>query len=1092
MGKVFRLHDGQTGSGWFVSNPITNQQLSTILTEGSELATSIPTPFARIDLFKTAFKWVTDNGIIGETAYHKLVSEAFDVAQLFFFSPIYNQKIKIISWSPQERLNYLQENGSRKHQRFAATLSVFWNQEGDVKAFGFDKFNKFHFLLNQANEVIGGTSPATLFFSAPDAAAKCTDITRGENVLFDSNPFPLHLRDPQFIKYIYTLQKQNNFAEYFPEVYAYLDKSLEHLPQNLRVEIADIQQHNLIDYPSCVVNNNLNDVCEVSGIKLATTQGTVGDIETESDFVIKTELDCEGPLPLVLPNDRFPKRWIYTTKGNYWNENTEIPVKSSRNPNVLPIQDNAYPWLTIDDFFEDKLIALDYVLDSINYATLGSKDSLLPLKPLFFKYFTTDLLRKNLEIRVLAGGGVQYNLKVPVRKGEIIFKKLYHSEDIIKSDFHLAIFPFNKIEKGEYYIGFNDFEYQSNNSFSIETYLRGKSNSNLVFVDKHVSELKNEQSKYVKTAYFDVVRVLTNNAGGVIIPLFNSNTSHNKLSFAVDFGTTNTHIEYKVNQNASKGYILNQNLSIWQSIFSDENTEPIQIARGKLFDKVIVPHELGNGSKFKFPLRTSIAHNVNIDFTKNVDLFLHIHNYLLFGKSDIPSYLKVKNNIKWSNYDKEEDKIIVEKYIEYLLQIIYYKTIIENGDLSNVKVYWFYPVSMAQFELNILSNKWELCYKKVFGLDKIDGLLISMPESTAPFMQYKSTHPGLSLSIDIGGGSSDLALFNNASVEPEFISSFRFAGNSIFGDGFEDSPLSGNSDNNGFVNSYKEIAGNYIKGASDLDPALAKIYDDIINNSKRSSDFSDLLFSLEENENITFNYTNALQSNQKLKLPILIFYGAISFYAAKLLNKTGSKIPQNVLLSGSASKSVKILCPSNLSALSNYMKFILEKVNNSDAPSNFQITLSNNPKEITCVGALNSGLDSSIVNNKIIYWPGGNTVKTFFGDISEKNGNAVASLTYSDIMNNSDYKMQITNSILEFFEILDSYIVQNSIENAFSISDEAYLKFKNSRNLNLLNYLEYGIKSSNKRDGQKVEETLFFFPLIGLLNSLSFELAQME
>jgi hypothetical protein len=88
--------------------------------------------------------------------------------------------------------------------------------------------------------------------------------------------------------------------------------------------------------------------------------------------------------------------------------------------------------------------------------------------------------------------------------------------------------------------------------------------------------------------------------------------------------------------------------------------------------------------------------------------------------------------------------------------------------------------------------------------------------------------------------------------------------------------------------------------------------------------------------------------------------------------------------------------------------------------------------------------------------------------------------------------MQITNSILEFFEILDSYIVQNSIENAFSISDEAYLKFKNSRNLNLLNYLEYGIKSSNKRDGQKVEETLFFFPLIGLLNSLSFELAQME
>ncbi len=1092
MGKVFRLHEGQTGSGWFISNPITNEQLKTILTEGSELATSIPTPFARIDLFKTAFKWVADNGIIGETAYHKLVSEALDVAQLFFFSPIYNHRIKIVSWSPKERLNDLKLNGSPKHQRFADTLSIFWNQEGDVKAFGFDKFNKFHFILNQSNEVIGGTSPATLFFSAPDAASKCGDITRGENVLFDSNPFPLHLRDPQFVKYVFTLQRQNNFAEYFPEVYSYLDKSLQHLPQNLRVQIASIQQMDLVNYPSCVVNNNLNDVCEVSGIKLCTTQGTLGDIENESDFVINPELECQGPLPLVLPNDRFTPRWIYTTNGNYWNENTTIPSKNIRNSNVLPIQENEYPWLTMDDFFEDKLIKLDYKLNNKNYATLGSNDCLLPLTPLFFKYFKPNLLNENLEIRELAGGGVQYNLKVPVRNGEIVFKKLYHSEDIIKSDFHLAIFPFTKIDKGEYYIGFNDFEYQSHKSFSIETYLRGKSNSDLVFVDKHISDIRNEQSKYVKSSYFDVVRVFTNNAGGIIIPIFNSNTSHNQLSFAVDFGTTNTHIEYKVNQNASKSFELNHMSSIWQSIFSNENTEPIQIEREKLFDKIVIPHEIGNNSKIKFPLRTSIAHNISTDFTRNVDLFLHISNYLLFGKSGIPPYLKNKNNIKWSNYDKEEDKIIVEKYIEYLLKIIYYKTIIENGDLTNVKVYWFYPVSMAQYELNILSNKWELCYKKVFGLDEIGGLLISMPESTAPFMHYKSTHPGLSLSVDIGGGSSDLALFNNAGVEPEFISSFRFAGNSIFGDGFEDSPLSGNSDNNGFVYTYKNVVENYIKGASDLDPGLAYIFDDIISNSKRSSDFSDLLFSLEENNNITFNYTNALQANQKLKLPILIFYGAISFYAAKLLMKTGSNIPQNILLSGSASKSIKILCPSSFKALSNYMKFIFEKVNNSVAPANFQITLSANPKEITCVGALNSGINSSILDNRIIFWPGGNLESNYLGEISENNGNVKEGLTYSDVLNSDVFKMQINNSLSEFFEVFDTYVAQSSLLNSFDISDDSFIRFKELRDLNLMNYLEYGIKSNNKRDGQRVEETLFFFPLIGLLNSLSFELAQME
>lgn len=1088
MGKVFRLHEGQTGSGWFVSNPVTNEQLKTVLTEGSELATSIPTPFARIDLFKTAFKWVTDNGINGDTAYHKLVSEAFDVAQLFFFSPIYGQRIKIASWAPQERLNYLKENGSRKHQRFADTLSIFWNQEGDVKAFGFDRFSKFHFLLNQANEVIGGTSPATLFFSAPDAASKCQDINTGE---FAANPSSLHLRDPRFIKYIFTLQKQPNFAEYFPEVYAYLDKTMGQLPQNLRVEIAAIQQVDLMNYPSCVVNNNLNDVCEVSGIRLATTQGIVADIETESDFVIKPELDCVSPLPLVLPNERFNQNWIYTTGGIYWNEKNVISSRENRNSNRLPFVENEYPWLTVDDFFEDKLIALDYQLDSENYAIHGSKNCLLPLTPLFFKYFTPDILKENLEIRELAGGGVQYNLKIPVRKGVIVFKKIYHAEDIIKSDFHLAIFPFTKIEKGEYYIGFNDFEYQSHKSFSIETYLGGKFNSNSVFVDKHVSVLENENSKYVKTANFDVVRVLTNNVGGVIIPIFQLNTSHNQLSFAVDFGTTNTHIEYKVNQNASKAYDINRISSIWKSIFSIENTDPIQIKREKLFDKIVIPHEIGDNSKTKFPLRTSIAHNISTDFTQNVDVFLHISNYLLFGKSGIPSYLKKRNNIKWSNYDKEEDKVIVEKYIEYLLKIIYYKTIIENGDLGKVKVYWFYPVSMAKYELDILANKWEICYKKVFGLENVDELLISMPESTAPFMHYKATHPGLSLSIDIGGGSSDLALFNNAGIKPEFISSFRFAGNSIFGDGFEDSPLSGNSDNNGFVYCYSNIVENYIKGASGKEELL-EIYDDIISNSKRSSDFSDLLFSFEENENITFNYTNALQSNQKLKLPILIFYGAIGYYAAKLLKKTGSNIPQNILLSGSASKSVKILCPTSLNELSGYVKFILEKVNNSVAPSNFQLTLSANPKEITCVGALNSGIDSSILDNRIIYWPGGNVDNNFLGEISENRAILPNGLTYSDILNSNDLKMQINQSISEFFEILDSYVSQHSITNSFAISEEVYLKFKESRNLNLSNFLEYGIKSNNKREGQKIEETLFFYPLIGLLNSLSFELAQME
>lgn len=47
--------------------------------------TSIPSPFARIDLVKTAFKEVCNSGNLkGETIFHKMVSDTLDVGEIFF------------------------------------------------------------------------------------------------------------------------------------------------------------------------------------------------------------------------------------------------------------------------------------------------------------------------------------------------------------------------------------------------------------------------------------------------------------------------------------------------------------------------------------------------------------------------------------------------------------------------------------------------------------------------------------------------------------------------------------------------------------------------------------------------------------------------------------------------------------------------------------------------------------------------------------------------------------------------------------------------------------------------------------------------
>ena len=93
MSKVFRLYkDGaETYEGWNDSPtfPYNATNRDTIEDPDGASAkneiTSIPSPFARIDLIKTAFKEVCKNdvkGLSGNTIFHKMVSDTLDVAEM--------------------------------------------------------------------------------------------------------------------------------------------------------------------------------------------------------------------------------------------------------------------------------------------------------------------------------------------------------------------------------------------------------------------------------------------------------------------------------------------------------------------------------------------------------------------------------------------------------------------------------------------------------------------------------------------------------------------------------------------------------------------------------------------------------------------------------------------------------------------------------------------------------------------------------------------------------------------------------------------------------------------------------------------------
>ena len=172
MAYNFRFHDGIDVKGWENSNPLNEVAINAIKdpngAHSSREITSIPSPFARIDLVKTAFKEVVKIGLEGNTIYHKLVSDALDIGQIFFESDKYSDKIEIISWDKKADLDKLLSSQNPNHKLLGESLRLYLEQ--DQSTYNFDKLSKLYLINYKGGpnpiNIIGGTSPATLFFTS--------------------------------------------------------------------------------------------------------------------------------------------------------------------------------------------------------------------------------------------------------------------------------------------------------------------------------------------------------------------------------------------------------------------------------------------------------------------------------------------------------------------------------------------------------------------------------------------------------------------------------------------------------------------------------------------------------------------------------------------------------------------------------------------------------------------------------------------------------------------------------------------------------------------------------------------------------------
>ncbi|MBR3726091.1 MAG: hypothetical protein IKN21_00580, partial [Prevotella sp.] len=239
MSKILSYNNKTTGEGWI---PLTSQynadEIDMIDDPNGGLSqqprTAIPSPFAQMDLVKNAFKRLSMHSRLqGEAMDEKLVSNALDVAQLFFnYSELRNQ-LRIVEWNRDTQLEMLKN--SPQHKLLGETIEMFLEQ--DKEAFNFDRMDRIYFLV-YGNQVVGSTSPVTLFMATPNAREGRFPIPVEQNVnLFDLWR-PLHQRDQKFVKYLYALfTAYPDLKKWCGELNGYLIASLPLLPPTLQNEI---------------------------------------------------------------------------------------------------------------------------------------------------------------------------------------------------------------------------------------------------------------------------------------------------------------------------------------------------------------------------------------------------------------------------------------------------------------------------------------------------------------------------------------------------------------------------------------------------------------------------------------------------------------------------------------------------------------------------------------------------------------------------------------------------------------------------------------------------------------------------------------
>ena len=1108
-----------SGSYGIIPNAIDSTHIKDGLTERGaglgKLGSSMPSPMARLFLFSAALREVNDlegknpndghkgkedeKGNFEPTPYHDLVGEMLDMLE-FVFKYGDDPDFHVQRWDVVKECQALEQSAVPAHKQLASALRSAFE-------FGVLKDQPIY-LFFWKKEVFGGTSPISLVYTSANLRTslgrdKFTGV--GGNVLFSDKAVPLYKRDVAFREYLYRLGR-TDLAGILPssplyQLSKYIQDSATHY---------DIDLDNIVK----VAPDNFNGVknlqtqgtnVKVAGVQLRVSEHTIVIDQTTSDYLLNPSVNYyqRGNSTISIPMILVPQGVdeLKYAAGRPWNTNSDsidAVLPNDINERHLPGlgRQVKYPFLTISDFFEDKIIEVSYEINKDKFFTGCKKEIsfLLPLKKVFFEYFSlNDLIDSNGNYTDMLV--VEYDderskltvkLNLPLINGhKICLYKQYDTseESEVKVDcydgastFDFAVFPFYRLEPDTSHNIYNVMVGSTMDGVSVKFFEPGQSVTQVDSVSKRRttgganSQLTTDHVRVKGAFTFMELTVPSdgNEVKALVLPIFkkvNSDPTRatGQFTFSIDFGTTNTHVSYVKTANGQP-FGHNQVLSF---NYSEDDTQMVMFNNGggtrefgsfpTALKRELVPSVLGE--TVKFPMRTAtyqVAGNPN-----KLEMFFNTNIGFNYGE-DISRSSDYRTNIKWDRFDNDNANDRMRTFFAQMLWMMKNKSVLNDGSDSFTLVVT-YPISMRLNDYDKFQRAWKDARAEV----QCNVDIRYRTESVAPYYSYLA---GLQYgepyaNMDIGGGTTDILYINPFSGEASVFSAF-FAANDLWNDGID--RVNRASKDNGFVRFYKMVQLNML-GDKRTDVGR------VIENASSSSDIISYLFA---NDDWTRLSNTISRSPKMMQLPI-IHFSALAFYMAYALHMAEVEIPRNLSFTGMGSKYIRLI--SNVEAVISQLvnaifKYAGGVLNNSKLQeANVNVSFAPNPKEVTAIGALISLNYARAINP---------SEDIYYGYEEEEPGKV---LRYQNI--STDVQDSVVKLFKKFTQMFQNDDVLDVLDDlGYSIDCEIVAKLSNYAVQSLRQMKDSSSEGQNSRD--KLKEPMFFWPLKNSLYIIGKELSE--